>query len=115
MFKRSTTNRAQTYIGFEREILAFAAATEFGDVTWYPAQEKVVYRDDVRLPISAPGSGKNDFTGFRLLPSLLMVATRAAGQSKSLIPMYLKLPQTRYCLSGLAGGNGKLSREMATV
>lgn len=78
-FKRSVTNRVERDIGFERTISTFAAATEFGDIIWYPAQAKVTYRDDVRLPISASGEGTNDFIGFRPQPSLLMVGNRATG------------------------------------
>ncbi|MQL99589.1 hypothetical protein Taro_032313 [Colocasia esculenta] len=76
MFKRSITIRAQKDVGFEYTISTFAAATEFGDIVWYPGQAKVVYRDDVRLPISAPGKGHNDFTGFRAQPSLILVGGR---------------------------------------
>ncbi|CAA6657700.1 unnamed protein product [Spirodela intermedia] len=76
-FKRSVTNRVERDIGFERTISTFAAATEFGDIIWYPAQAKVTYRDDVRLPISASGEGTNDFIGFRPQPSLIMVGNRA--------------------------------------
>lgn len=78
-FKRSITYRAQKDVGFEYTVSTFASATEFGDITWYPGQAKVVYRDDVRLPTSAPGKGKNDFTGFRAQPSILIVGNRAIG------------------------------------
>lgn len=79
MFKRSITNRVQKDVGFEHNIPTFAAATEFGDIIWYPAQARVVYRDDIRLPISTPGKGKNDFTGFQPQVSLVVAGIRGTG------------------------------------
>ncbi|XP_058082346.1 L-gulonolactone oxidase 2-like [Magnolia sinica] len=76
MFKRSITNRVLADTAFESTITTFGATTEFGDLTWYPSQARVVYRDDVRVPISTVGNGENDFTGFRSQLSLLIVATR---------------------------------------
>ncbi|CAA6667373.1 unnamed protein product [Spirodela intermedia] len=76
MFKRSITNRVQKDVGFEHNIPTFAASTEFGDIIWYPAQSKVVYRDDIRLPVSIPGKAKNDFTGFQPQISLVVAGIR---------------------------------------
>uniref|UniRef100_A0A1D1YZ68 L-gulonolactone oxidase n=1 Tax=Anthurium amnicola TaxID=1678845 RepID=A0A1D1YZ68_9ARAE len=78
MFKRWLTNRVQIDVGFESVVGSFATTTEFGDLTWYPGQGRVVFRDDVRLPLSAPGKGKNDFTGFRAQLSVLLGALRAS-------------------------------------
>ncbi|XP_058082354.1 probable truncated L-gulonolactone oxidase 7, mitochondrial [Magnolia sinica] len=76
MFKRSITNRVLPDTAFESTIATFGATTEFGDLTWYPSQARVVYRDDIRVPISTDGNGENDFTGFRSQLSLLILATR---------------------------------------
>lgn len=79
MFKRTITNRVISDVDFESAVASFAAKTEFGDVTWYPSQEKVIFRDDDRVPLSTPGAGINDFTGFREQPSFLITTTRIAG------------------------------------
>ena len=79
MFKRSITNRVQRDENFEKTVSSFAATTEFGDIAWYPGQGKVVYRDDVRLPLNAPGKGKNDFEGFQPQLSVLIGAIRKSG------------------------------------
>ncbi|CAA6663037.1 unnamed protein product [Spirodela intermedia] len=76
MFKRSITYRTQRDHAFESTVSSFAATTEFGDIAWYPGQEKVVYRDDVRLPLTAQGKGKNDFAGFQPQLSVLISAIR---------------------------------------
>ena len=79
MFKRSITNRPLSDLGFEHNIPNFALSAEFGDIIWYPGQARVVYRDDVRLPITFPGKGKNDFTGFQPQVSGIVAGIRATG------------------------------------
>ena len=79
MFKRSITNRVQRDEDFEKTVSSFAATTEFGDITWFPGQGKVVYRDDVRLPLTAAGKGKNDFQIFQPQLSVLAAALRKSG------------------------------------
>ncbi|KAL6010776.1 hypothetical protein ACLOJK_001218 [Asimina triloba] len=77
MFKRSTSYRVASDTGFEETIAAFGSTTEFGDLTWYPSQAKVVYRDDSRVPTNTDGNGQNDFTGFRPQLSLVIATVRA--------------------------------------
>ncbi|XP_031499210.1 L-gulonolactone oxidase 5-like [Nymphaea colorata] len=76
MFKRSITNEAGSDSGFEDHIERFGRSTEFGDVTWYPSQGKVVHRVDVRVPLSEPGNGQNDASPFRAQSSSMVVSTR---------------------------------------
>ena len=79
MFKRSITNRVHRDQNFEKMVSSFAATTEFSDIAWYPGQGKVVYKDDVRLPLNAPRKGKNDFEGFQPQLSVLFGAIRKLG------------------------------------
>ncbi|XP_068641847.1 probable L-gulonolactone oxidase 6 [Aristolochia californica] len=81
MFKRNLTNRVEKDKGFEGNITSFGATTQHGDITWYPSMGEVVYRDDFRVPVTTPGKGENDFTGFRSQISLLIAGTRALEES----------------------------------
>ena len=98
MFKGSITNRVQRDENFEKTVSSFAATTDFGDIAWYPGQGKVVYRDDVRLLLNAPGKGKNDFEGFQPQLSVLIGAIRKSGpvlknpNLKFSLPINLLLP-----------------------
>ncbi|XP_078436584.1 putative L-gulonolactone oxidase 6 [Wolffia australiana] len=76
MFKRSITYRIGQEEGFESGLTSFAEKTEFGDVAWYAGIKRVVFRDDIRLPLTAPGKGNNDFEGFQAQPSLIITAIR---------------------------------------
>ncbi|KAG9449559.1 hypothetical protein H6P81_009524 [Aristolochia fimbriata] len=76
MFKRNITNRVEKDAGFENKIVSFGEATQHGDITWYPSMRRVVYRDDFRVPVTTPGKGENDFTGFRPQVSLVITAAR---------------------------------------
>ncbi|KAK1300588.1 hypothetical protein QJS10_CPB13g00101 [Acorus calamus] len=78
MFKRSITNRLERDEGFEHMISAFESATEYGDITWYPSQRRVVFRHDIKVPITTKGKGQNDFTGFRPQPRLLIESLRTS-------------------------------------
>ncbi|KAK1275145.1 hypothetical protein QJS04_geneDACA016024 [Acorus gramineus] len=78
MFKCSITNRLERDEGFEHMISAFASATEYGDITCYPSQCRVVFCDDNKVPITTNGKGQNDFTGFRPQPRLLIESLRTS-------------------------------------
>ncbi|KAK1275151.1 hypothetical protein QJS04_geneDACA016022 [Acorus gramineus] len=78
MFKRSITNRFERDEGFENRISSFASLTEYGDITWYPSQGKVVFRDDFKVPITTKGKGLNDFTAFRPQARLIVEGIRAS-------------------------------------
>lgn len=76
-FKRSVTNLVKDDINLEEEILPFAAANEFGDLTWYSSQRRVVHRIDNRVPVTTPGNGFNDFVGFQKVSIPVAAALRA--------------------------------------
>jgi FAD-dependent oxidoreductase len=80
-FNRNITNVVKDDADLEDEILPFAAAHEFGDLTWYPSQRKVVYRMDDRVPVTAPGNGLNDFIGFQSTAMAVIAGIRATESS----------------------------------
>ncbi|WJX85764.1 putative L-gulonolactone oxidase 6 [Trifolium repens] len=50
---------------------------EFADVSWYPSQQKVVYRIDDRVLVNTSGNGLYDFTAFRSTLSLALAVVRS--------------------------------------
>ncbi|RZS07618.1 hypothetical protein BHM03_00038487 [Ensete ventricosum] len=74
MFKRSITNRVVSDVGFEQNISSYAVNTYYGDISWYPSQGRVVYRDDIKVPITTEGKGVNDYLGFRAQPTLVIAS-----------------------------------------
>lgn len=84
MFKRWISYRVAEDTDFEHNIANYALSTYYGDIGWYPSQGIVVYRDDMKLPVSAPGEGVNDFVACQPQPPSLAIAARAAGASRLL-------------------------------
>jgi len=80
-FKRNVTNVVKDDIDLEDEILPFAAANEFGDLTWYSSQRRVVHRIDNRVPVTTPGNGFNDFVGFQSTLTAVSAVVRATENS----------------------------------
>jgi FAD-dependent oxidoreductase len=78
MFKRSITNVQEDDFDLENRIGQFGLEHEFADVTWYPAQRKVLYRVDDRVPVNTSGNGISDFIGFRPTFSPLLATARIA-------------------------------------
>ncbi|GLJ38522.1 hypothetical protein SUGI_0785090 [Cryptomeria japonica] len=78
MFKRSITNVKKDETDLEQSIVEFGRTHEFGDVTWYPGQRKVIYRIDGRVPVNQFGDGVNDFIGFRQTLTAGLAITRSA-------------------------------------
>ncbi|XP_020241497.1 probable L-gulonolactone oxidase 4 [Asparagus officinalis] len=78
MFKRSISYRVTEDADFEYSIASYAETTYYGDIGWYPSQGKVVYRDDFKLPVSAPGEGINDFVACQPQTPSLAIAARSA-------------------------------------
>ncbi|ONK60178.1 uncharacterized protein A4U43_C08F15220 [Asparagus officinalis] len=76
MYKRSISYRVTEDTDFEYSIASYSKTTHYGDIGWYPSQGKVVYRDDVKVPISVPGEGINDLLSSQ--PSSLVMAVRSA-------------------------------------
>ncbi|RWW45359.1 hypothetical protein BHE74_00048809 [Ensete ventricosum] len=122
MFKRSITNRVVSDVGFEQTISSYAFTTHYGDIIWYPSQGRVVYRDDIKVPITTKGKGLNAFLGFRAQPTLLIATTRASvsyliyTNKASLILYHVLVLMTAEDLSELTGnadGKCALSRLQA--
>lgn len=76
MFKRSIIYLLEGDASLEDNILHFGRNHEFGDVTWYPSQRKVLYRIDDRVSMNVSGDGVNDFIGFRPIPTMLLATAR---------------------------------------
>ena len=60
MFKHSITNDEESDDDIEKRVIDFGLTYEFGDVTWHPSQETVVYKKDFRVLITTEGDGVND-------------------------------------------------------
>ena len=64
----------------EERIIEFGFTHEFGDVTWHPSQNSVVYKKDFRVPIDTEGDGVNDFIGFEPVDPIVAETNRALGK-----------------------------------
>lgn len=97
LFKRNLTlEGADTDVGLEDNIFRVADTVEFGDVTWFPSSQQVVYRIDQRASERAPGDGVNHFYGFQPKLGVQIELARALGQSPILLTN-----QRRLCLHWL--------------
>ncbi|CAN6283223.1 unnamed protein product [Urochloa humidicola] len=76
MFKRSVTFVTRDDSDLAEKVAVWGHLHEFGDMTWLPHQQKVVYREDNRVDISAPGDGLNDYLGFRSYGKLGLIGAR---------------------------------------
>jgi len=61
------------------ELITFGSKHEFADVTWYPSQQKVLYRIDDRVSINTFGNGLYDSIGLRSTPSATLTLARTTG------------------------------------
>ncbi|KAI3936418.1 hypothetical protein MKW98_000692 [Papaver atlanticum] len=77
LFKRSITFVEKSDSDLIQQALSFGNEHEFGEITWYPNQRKVVYRVDDRVPCHVFGNGLNNFTAFRAVPSTALAAKRS--------------------------------------
>lgn len=59
MFKRSVVLKLRDDLDLQGAVVPFSQGHEFGDITWYPSLQRVVYRIDDRVPVWVPGEGKN--------------------------------------------------------
>ncbi|KAH9307281.1 hypothetical protein KI387_035192, partial [Taxus chinensis] len=82
MFKRSITNVQQDDSNMETTILQFGLEHEFADVTWYPFQQKVIYKVDDRVSVNSFGDGRNDFIGFQPQPTTFWATSRVTEEIK---------------------------------
>jgi hypothetical protein len=62
------------------QLISFGRKHEFADVSWYPSQQKVVYRIDDRVLVNTSGNGLYDFTAFRSTLSLALAVVRSTGK-----------------------------------
>ncbi|CAH9104069.1 unnamed protein product [Cuscuta europaea] len=85
MFKRSVTYVEENDTKLGEEAATFGSHHEFGEITWFPSQGRVVYRIDDRVQTNTPGDGLNDFLGFRSMSSLLLSFVRISGQNRTII------------------------------
>ncbi|XP_077246207.1 putative L-gulonolactone oxidase 6 [Tasmannia lanceolata] len=78
LFKRSITNLVSNDSDLGEKSVSFGIQHEFGDMTWYPSQRKVVYRIDDRITSNATGNGLIDFPGFRSTSTVMLAIIRSA-------------------------------------
>ncbi|XP_073138507.1 probable L-gulonolactone oxidase 6 [Henckelia pumila] len=85
-FKRSVTFVTKSDWDLGDEAVRFGRQHEFGDLIWYPSQNKVVYRVDDRLSSNVSSAkGLNDFQGFRSTTSLLAAAIRYSEETQEFL------------------------------
>ncbi|CAN6324040.1 unnamed protein product [Urochloa humidicola] len=80
MFKRSVTFVTRDDSDIAEKVAVWGRLHEFGDMTWLPHQQKVVYREDNRVNISSPGDGLNDYLGFQSYGKFGLIAARFADE-----------------------------------
>ncbi|KAI3967254.1 hypothetical protein MKX01_016300 [Papaver californicum] len=74
LFKRSITFTEKSDSDLAIQAATFGNEHEFGDISWYPNQHKVIYRVDDRVSSHVFGNGLNNFIGFRSTPLLALAA-----------------------------------------
>ncbi|KAE8650211.1 probable L-gulonolactone oxidase 6 [Cucumis sativus] len=82
MFKRSITYLKRDDKDLGDEVIRFGKSYEFGDMSWYPSQRKVVYRIDTRVPSNTSGNGLYDFIPFRPTLSVELALLRASEEEQ---------------------------------
>ncbi|PON48463.1 L-gulonolactone oxidase [Trema orientale] len=76
LFKRSITYVTKNDFDLGDEVIRFGRKHEFADITWYPSQQKAVYRVDDRVSTNTSGDGLYDFIPFRATTSLTLALIR---------------------------------------
>ena len=79
MFKRSITFETKDDSDLSDQVATFGRQHEFADITWYPSQNRVVYRLDDRVSSDVSGNGHWEHPGFRAVPSLVVHLLRSTG------------------------------------
>ncbi|XP_030487775.2 probable L-gulonolactone oxidase 6 [Cannabis sativa] len=82
LFKRSISYVSKDDSNLGDEIGSFGRKHEFADITWYPAQQKVVYRVDDRVSSNTSGNGLYDFIPFRSSPSVVLALARLTEENQ---------------------------------
>nr|GMD81733.1 probable L-gulonolactone oxidase 6 [Ipomoea batatas] len=78
MFKRSITYIGKDDANLGDEAVMFGSQHEFGDITWFPSEHRVLYRVDDRVPTNTPGDGLYDFLAFQTTDSVSLIEDRNA-------------------------------------
>ncbi|KAL3510404.1 hypothetical protein ACH5RR_029805 [Cinchona calisaya] len=76
LFKRSITFLEKNDSDFGDQVSTFGREHEFADITWFPSQNRLLYRIDDRVPSNTTGNGVFDFVGLSPIPSLIMAVSR---------------------------------------
>ncbi|PON75496.1 L-gulonolactone oxidase [Parasponia andersonii] len=82
LFKRSITYVTKNDSDLGDEVLSFGRKNEFADITWYPSQQKAVYRVDNRVASNTSGDGLYDFIPFRTTTSLTLALIRTTEENQ---------------------------------
>ena len=79
MFKRSITYLTKNDSDLGDQVSIFGRQHEFADMTWYPSQQKVVYRVDDRNSSNTTNDGLYNALAFRPTPSVAVEIIRFKG------------------------------------
>ena len=79
LFKRSVSYVNRVDSDLAERVAAWGYLHEFADILWLPQDGKVVYRQDDRVDVSAPGNGLNDIVGLRPYSIAELVTDRVQG------------------------------------
>ncbi|KAJ7540613.1 hypothetical protein O6H91_10G023000 [Diphasiastrum complanatum] len=101
MFKRSVSLEARADNLLEEDVLSFAQAHDFGDITWYPSIRKALYRLDDLVSVDSPGDGINKYQGFQGIPVAQIEQARRGG-NLCFFCGFRSLLFLRYSLTSLA-------------
>ena len=79
LFKRSVSYVNRVDSNLAEQVAAWGYLHEFADILWLPQDGKVVYRQDDRVDVSAPGNGLSDIVGLRPYSIAELVTDRVQG------------------------------------
>ena len=79
LFKRSVSYVNRVDSDLAERVAAWGYLHEFADILWLPQDGKVVYRQDDRVDVSAPGNGLTDIVGLRPYSIAELVTDRIQG------------------------------------
>ncbi|PWA71965.1 D-arabinono-1,4-lactone oxidase family protein [Artemisia annua] len=82
LFKRSITFETKDDADLSDQVATFGRQHEFADITWYPSQNRVVYRLDDRVSSDVSGNGHWEHPGFRAVPSLVVHLLRSTEEDQ---------------------------------
>ncbi|XP_024024132.1 probable L-gulonolactone oxidase 6 isoform X1 [Morus notabilis] len=82
MFKRSITYVTKNDSDLGDQVACFGREHEFADITWYPSQQKAIYRVDDRVSTNTSGDGLYDFIPFRSTSSLALAFIRITEENQ---------------------------------